>query len=73
VDIEKLIGQAEYDTTFTLGPCAICGTATYCGARIPRSSDFWTGKRFVYLCFREHRNEAGLRQALNDEVKEERC
>jgi hypothetical protein len=64
VTIDDLVAGADFDTTFTLGPCAICGTATYCGARIPRG---WPGERFIYLCFREHRNPEGLRMALEKE------
>ena len=64
---DELIAKAEYDTTYELGPCVICGQETWCGARIPIPGRPWS-KRFIHLCFRHHRNEAGLRAVLEKEA-----
>jgi hypothetical protein len=70
VTIDDLVAKADYDTTYELGPCRVCGAETWCGARIPLSDALWSGKRFIHLCFRLHRNPKGLRIVLEKEVKQ---
>lgn len=65
--IEELIVEADYDYTYKLGPCVICAQETWCGARVPIPGRP-RSKRFIHLCFCNHRNPAGLRQALEKEV-----
>jgi phosphoribosyl-dephospho-CoA transferase len=63
---DEILARAEYDSTYPLGMCVLCDRETFACARIPRR-DGKFGVETIYLCFREHRNEAGLRQALEGE------
>jgi hypothetical protein len=65
--IAEMIDQAEYGGAYQLGQCVLCCKETFACVRIPRA-DGRHGVRTIYLCFREHRNPAGLRQALEKEV-----
>jgi hypothetical protein len=60
---EELISKAEYGSAYPLGQCALCFKETWACARIPRT-DGKHGVRTIYLCFREHRNQEGLRKLL---------
>ena len=67
ITTEELIAAAEYGGAYQLGPCVLCEKETFACVRIPRADGRY-GIRTIYLCFKEHRNEAGLRQALENEV-----
>ncbi len=66
--IEDLISRMEVGGAYQMGACSICGQETFSVVRIPRR-DGRHGVETIYLCFREHRNETGLRMALEKGVE----
>jgi hypothetical protein len=58
---EELIARADFSVAYPLGKCALCGRETWSCAHLP-------DRESVYLCFREHHNIEGLRQALKREA-----